>query len=73
LLHPEIIVLGGGLSLIGEPLRAAVAAELSGFLMDAFHPGPQIALSALGEDVVPVGALALAARGLKRQTQVISV
>jgi glucokinase len=65
LLHPEIIVLGGGLSLIGEPLRAAVAEELPKYLMDAFHPGPRIALSTLGEDVVPVGALALAGMGLK--------
>ncbi len=64
LLHPEIVVLGGGLSLLGKPMRAAVAQALPGFLMDAFQPGPEIALAALGEDVVPVGALALAARGL---------
>jgi glucokinase len=64
LLHPEIIVLGGGLSLIGEPLRRAVAESLPGFLMDAFQPGPKIALAEIGEDVVPVGALALAARAL---------
>jgi glucokinase len=70
LLHPEIIVLGGGLSLIGEPLRAMVAEELPRFLMDAFHPGPRIALATLGEDVVPVGALALAALGLlEREAQ----
>lgn len=64
LLHPEIIVLGGGLTMLGEPMRAAVASALPGFLMDAFHPGPPIVLAALGEDVVPIGALALAARGL---------
>ena len=65
LLHPETVVLGGGLTHLGEPLRAAVAKELNGFLMDAFQPGPRIALSALGEDVVPAGALALAATGLE--------
>ena len=62
LAHPRAIVLGGGLSLVGEPLRAAVAAALPGFVMDAFRPGPTIRLAALGEDAVPVGALELAAR-----------
>jgi glucokinase len=61
LFHPEIIVVGGGLSLVGEPLRAAIAAALPAYLMEAFHPGPQVALAGLGEDSVPVGALALAA------------
>src|SRR5438093_8933159 len=28
LFHPEVIVLGGGLSLVGEPLRAAVEGAL---------------------------------------------
>ena len=60
LLHPEIIVLGGGLSLVGEPLRAAVARALPRYVMEAFAPGPRIALAGLGEDAVPVGALLLA-------------
>ncbi|HEY3916054.1 MAG TPA: ROK family protein, partial [Verrucomicrobiae bacterium] len=60
LFHPEIIILGGGLSLVGEPLRAAVERNLHGFIMDAFAPGPKIALARLGEDAVPVGALMLA-------------
>lgn len=60
LLHPEVIVLGGGLSLIGEPLRAVVDEALRKDVMKAFAPGPKIALAALGEDVVPVGALFLA-------------
>ena len=61
LLHPEIIVVGGGLSLVGEPLRAAMAEALPAYLMEAFRPGPQVALAGLGEDSVPIGALALAA------------
>lgn len=61
LFHPNLIVLGGGLSLIGEPLRTAVAAHLPLHLMDAFAPGPAVRLAALGEDAVPVGALCLAA------------
>ncbi len=60
LLHPEVVILGGGLSLIGEPLRQAVADVLPRFVMEAFAPGPQIKLAALGEDPVPVGALLLA-------------
>lgn len=61
LLHPAIIVMGGGLSLVGEPLRAAVADALGKHVMDAFAPGPRLRLAALGEDAVPVGALLLAA------------
>ena len=64
LLHPEVIVLGGGVSLIGEPLRAVVAARLPDFVMDVFRPGPQVRLAALREDSVPVGALLLAAERL---------
>jgi glucokinase len=60
LFHPEIIVLGGGLALIGEPLRAAVEHFLRRYIMEAFAPGPKIALARLAEDAVPVGALALA-------------
>jgi glucokinase len=61
LFHPEIIVLGGGLSLLGEPLRGAVAAAIRPHIMRAHAPGPKIALAALREDVVPIGALTLAA------------
>src|SRR5207245_1206498 len=57
LFHPEVIVLGGGLSLIGEPWRAAVAEALPRFVMEAFGGGPQIRLAALGEDAVPGGCL----------------
>ena len=60
LFHPEVIILGGGLSLAGEPLRAAVESALRVFTMAAFAPGPRICLAALGEDAVPVGALELA-------------
>jgi glucokinase len=60
LFHPRIMVVGGGLSHLGEPLRAGVAAVLPRFLMEAFAPGPRIVLAALGEDAVPAGALVLA-------------
>ena len=60
LMNPEVIVLGGGLSLVGEPLRAAVASALKRYVMEAFAPGPRVALAGLGEDAVPTGALLLA-------------
>jgi glucokinase len=62
LLHPAVMVFGGGLSLIGEPLRARIATALPRYVMEAFAPGPPVALAGLGEDAVPVGALALARR-----------
>src|SRR5882724_1346446 len=60
LFHPEVIILGGGLSLVGEPLRVAVADALRAFVMEAFAPGLRICLSALAEDVVLAGAFELA-------------
>jgi glucokinase len=63
LIHPEIVVLGGGLSFLGEPLRAGVAAALERFTMQAFRPGPDVQIAALMEDVVPIGCL-LAAKQL---------
>jgi glucokinase len=60
LFHPEIIVLGGGLALIGEALRAAVEHSLARNVMEVFAPGPKIALACLQEDAVTVGALCLA-------------
>lgn len=66
LLHPAVIILGGGLSLIGEPLRVAVADAILQYLMAAFAPGPPVRLSLLGEDAVPVGALLLAASAVRQ-------
>ncbi len=60
LFHPAVFVLGGGLSLLGEPLRGAVAHALPPFVMDAFQPVPAVTLATLREDAVPAGALLLA-------------
>ena len=60
LFHPEIIVMGGGLSQVGEPLRMAVAEALPRHVMEVFHSGLKLKLAVLGEDAVPVGALLLA-------------
>jgi glucokinase len=59
LFHPEVIVLGGGVALIGDAFRSAVEHHLRPRLMDVFQPGPRLELSALREDAVPAGALAL--------------
>jgi glucokinase len=65
LFHPAVIVLGGGLSLVGEALRAAVEEALGRFTMAAFAPGPPVRLAGLAEDAVPRGALELAKEALK--------
>jgi hypothetical protein len=40
--------------------RAAVAAHLHGFVVEALRPPPPVLLAALGDLVVPVGAALLA-------------
>jgi len=60
LFNPEVLIIGGGLSLLGEPLRSGVAAKLPGYITEAYKPGPEVRLSTLGEDVVSTGALLLA-------------
>jgi len=60
LFHPEVIVLGGGLSRLGELLRAGVAQTLEPNIMTAFKPVPDVLLAGLGDDAVPVGAIELA-------------
>ena len=60
LLHPEVIILGGGLSLLGEQFRAGIQSKLPRYLMRAFLPGPEIRLAQLKEMAVPVGSLVLA-------------
>ncbi len=63
LLSPNIIVIGGGLSLIGEPLVNAIQTGLDRHVMKALQPAPRVCAAGLGEDPVPVGALLLAAQG----------
>jgi glucokinase len=60
LFHPATLIIGGGLSGLGEPFRSAVQNALGQFVMEAFAPGPAVKLAELGEDAVPVGALELA-------------
>ena len=60
LFHPDIIVIGGGLSLLEEYLRKPVAKRLSDYVMKAFLPIPPVHIAALRENAVPVGAAELA-------------
>jgi glucokinase len=60
LFHPEMIVLGGGIAHLGEIWRKTVEEGLDPHVMEALRPAPEICLTALREDAVPVGALLLA-------------
>ena len=62
LFHPEIVILGGGFSLIGDMLKNSIETKIPAYLMEAFHPGPVIRLAELKELSVPTGALLLAAQ-----------
>lgn len=59
LLHPEVVVIGGGLSFMGDVLQKSIQAKLPNYLMKAFAPGPPVRLAALKEKAVPVGCLEL--------------
>ncbi len=52
-LNPEMLVVGGGVSLAGEVLRASLAAAIEKVVLSA----PQIRLSALGDEAVVLGAI----------------
>lgn len=60
LAHPEIIVIGGGLSHLGDILLDPVRADLETNMMDALRPAPLITTASLADQVVPLGALLLA-------------
>ncbi len=64
--HPEILILGGGVSLMGDSLLREVRVQLSKCVMNAYEGTYVVELAGCGEDVVPVGALILAAEGLNR-------
>jgi glucokinase len=62
LFHPDIIIIGGGLSLLKEHLRQPIIEKLPKYLMQAFVPAPPVQMASLAENVVPIGALELAKR-----------
>jgi glucokinase len=61
ILNPDIIIIGGGLSLIGEIITNSVSQNLPKYLMSSIKNSlPEIKIAHLKEDVVPVGAVFLA-------------
>lgn len=64
LFHPQVIVLGGGLSKLGRWLQEGIQRHLPRWVMEAFHPVPAIRMATLGDAVVPVGAILTAAARL---------
>jgi glucokinase len=68
LFHPDIIIIGGGLSHLGEQLLQPLQAQLSRYVMRAFLPLPTMSLAGLEEDVVPIGAVQLAQQNFLRSS-----
>lgn len=61
ILNPDIIVIGGGLSLIGEYVTNSISKKLPQYLMSSMKNSlPEIKIAHLKEDVVPIGAVLLA-------------
>ena len=59
LLHPERIVIGGGVSLMGPLFWEGLQREFSARVLPAFAPGVELVPAKLKEDVVVIGALCL--------------
>ena len=59
LLHPQRVILGGGVSLMGPLFWEALQREFRARLMPAFAPGVELVPAGLGEEVVVAGALCL--------------
>ena len=68
LFHPEVIIVGGGLSLIGTRLTDEIASMLPMYILKSFLPAPEIKIASLGEMVVPMGALELAKASYNNST-----
>lgn len=68
LLNPDAIVIGGGLSNLGNILVSALEGKIAAYLMRPFIPAPPIFTALLKEMTVPVGALALARQAELRLT-----
>ncbi len=65
-LHPELVVIGGGVAGMGEPLFGPLREEVARRVGGLLGPSPsRIERSALGDRAGIVGALALAERGGK--------
>jgi glucokinase len=61
LFHPHVIVIGGGVSLMGPLFWEGLRAEVAQRALGPYAPSVRIEQAALGEEVVPIGALCLVA------------
>jgi len=59
LLHPERVIVGGGVSLMGPLFWNALRSEVAARAMPSFISSVEIVKAELGEDVVLIGALCL--------------
>lgn len=64
LFHPDIVILGGGLSLLGDKLSTPIQERIGNYIMQAHQPGPSITTAKLKQDVVPLGGLVLSQQAL---------
>lgn len=69
LLHPEVVVLGGGLSFMGDVLQKSIQTKLPKYLMKAFAPGPPVRIAALKEKAVPIGCLVLCQQKIQKNKE----
>lgn len=60
LFHPQVIVLGGGVALMGPLFWEPLEHEFARRILPPFAAGVRLLPSALREDAVPIGALCLA-------------
>ncbi|WP_336516368.1 ROK family protein [Pollutibacter soli] len=67
ILNPDAIVIGGGLSYLGDILMSSLTEKIPGYLMRPFIPAPPIFTAALKDMTVPVGALALARQSVEQK------
>lgn len=67
LVNPEVIIIGGGLSLIGDYLLESIHRVLPDYLMELMKQHmPDIRLAKLSEMVVPIGAVLHAKKELQK-------
>ena len=59
LLNPEVVIVGGGVSLMGPLFWNRLQSEVAARAMPSFISSVEVVRAELGEDVVVIGALCL--------------